>query len=348
MTFLGQLWLAGQERIGMQRWKVALVLAGLLTGGYAWAEPAGEADGRPAAEHSASAAAGAASEPDGGGAVQRAPVAAAPNPCELDELVAAPSRPVWTAGAATTQCGSLETDYGWYWQGLGGGARQTAAAMSIRYGITPWLDVRWGVPAYLTQGGGGTAALTGVSDQSLSLTWRFAEQRARLPAMALGYGFKIPTANPAKGFGSGYTDHQLAFIASRDVKKLHFDFNTVGTMAGGEGGTDGAAQYGLVLSAPATKRLTWMVETVGGSQPGTADRFGQALLGGQWSLRPWLVVDAAYTRAFTAGLPRQQFTMGWTWSSRPREVVVARQAITRLFSFRSHSRASSLLDPVRR
>ncbi|MFP5230404.1 MAG: hypothetical protein ACLGXA_22540 [Acidobacteriota bacterium] len=272
-------------------------------------------------------------EPAFGAGVTRTLIAADSDPCDTADLTATPSRPVWTAGAQTTQCGVLETDYGWLWQGLGGGFRQTAAAMSMRYGVTPRLDLRWGVPAHLTQSGGGAPALQGVSDQSLSLTYRFAEQSSRLPAMALGYGFKIPTANPAKGFGTGFVDHQLAFIASRDVRKLHFDFNTAGILAGSPRGYDGAAQYGLVLSVPATKQ--WMfVETDGGSLPGIADRFGQALAGVQWSVRPWLVIDTAYTRAYTAGLPRQQFTVGWTWSTRPAPVVMARQRLARLLGRR--------------
>lgn len=309
--------------------KVALVAAVALMSCGAAGDEGGTGDGKASAERRVSTIA-AAFEPGLGAAVERAPVAPDDDPCRAPELTAAPSRPLWTAGAATTQCGVLETDYGWQWQGMGGGIRQTAAAMSVRYGLTPHLDVRWGVPAHLAQSGGGMPALQGVSDQSLSLTYCFKEQGVRMPAMALGYGLEIPTGNPAKGFGAGYVDHQLAFIASRDAGELHFDFNTVGTLAGGPGGLDGATQYGLVLSMPATKRLIWLLETDGGSQPGTPDRFGQALAGVQWSVRPSLVVDAGYTRAYTAGSPRQQFTVGWTWSTRPGAVALARTQIARL------------------
>lgn len=311
-------------------WKAAWMVVVVLLCSHALGDEERNGDGSAAAERRAGAATGSALAPGFGAGVERAPVASGPGPCEQDELEAAPSRPNWTAGAATTQCGVLETDYGLLWQGMGGGVRQTAAGMSVRYGITPQMDLRWGVPARLWQSGGGTPALEGVSDQWLSVTYRFREQGARVPAMALGYGFKIPTANPAKGFGTGYVDHQLAFIASRDVRRLHFDFNTVGTLAGGPGGYNGAAQYGLVLSSAATKRLTWLLETDGGSQPGTTDRYGQALVGLQWNVRSWLVADTGYTRAYTAGSPRQQFTVGWTSSSRPGAVAMARARMKRL------------------
>jgi hypothetical protein len=203
-------------------------------------------------------------------------------------------------------------------------------AVSMRYGVTSKMDVRWGLPAHLTQGGGGTQALEGVSDQWLSATYRFMEQGRKVPAMAFSYGFKIPTANPAKGFGTGYVDHQLVLVASRDVRRVHFDFNAVGTLAGGPGGNDGATQFGLALSLPVTKRLTGILESDGGPQPGTADRYGQALGGAQWNLRPWLVLDGAYTRAYTAGSPRQEFTVGFTVARRPRGMMRGRTLVGRL------------------
>jgi hypothetical protein len=213
---------------------------------------------------------------------------------------------------------------------MGGGVRQSMLAVSIRYGVTPRMDVRWGLPAHMKQGGGGTQGLEGVSDQWLSTTYRFIEQGPKMPAMAFSYGFKIPTANPAKGFGTGYVDHQFVLVASRDVRRVHFDFNAVGTLAGGPGGHDGATQFGLALSLPVTKRLTGILESDGGSQPGTADRYGQALGGAQWNLRPWLVLDGAYTRAYTAGSPRQEFTVGFTVARRPRGMMRGRSLVGRL------------------
>jgi len=244
------------------------------------------------------------------------------NPCSLPDVTSQPSRPEWSSGAQTTQCGVIENDFGWLWQAMGGGATQMILPLSVRYGLTPRMDVRWGLPTRMEQSGSGSPTLTGVTDQWVNVTYRYKEQGARVPAMALSYGFKIPTANPAKGFGSGYVDHQLAWIASRDLRRLHFDFNAVGTLAGVPGGHDGAVQYGLALSFPATKTLGLIVETDGGPQPATPDRFGQALLGVSWAVRPWLVLDTGYTKAYTAGAPRQQFTMGFTYAHRPGRTVM--------------------------
>lgn len=164
---------------------------------------------------------------------------------------------------------------------------------------------------------GGTAPIKGASDQGASVLYPFYEQSRRMPAMALNYVVKIPTANPTKGLGTGYTDHQLTFITSRDFGRAHFDFNVVGTIADEPYGHDGAAQYGLALSLPLTKRLTWVLDNYGGPQPGTPDKYGAVLSDGTWALHPWQVLDAACTRAYTAGTPRQEITAGITYSIKP-------------------------------
>jgi hypothetical protein len=238
-------------------------------------------------------------------------------PCALAEVTANPTRPAWDYGASTTQCGVAEVDSGWLEQPMGGDERQQMLTSSVRYGLTSKLDLRWGSTSRITQSGGGAAPLEGIGDQWASARYRFVEQGRWIPAMALLYGVKIPAANPAKGFGSGFFDEQYIFIASRDLGKNHLDFNAVGTVTGGPHGRDGAMQLGLALTRPLNARLSWILESYGGPQPGTADRFGAAFTGATFALRPRLVFDVAYSRTYTAGAPRQQVMFGSTYSLRP-------------------------------
>jgi hypothetical protein len=200
---------------------------------------------------------------------------------------------------------------------MGAGVQQTQWASSMRYGLTPKLDLRWGLTNHIAQSGGGSSAMEGVGDQWLGARYRFLEQGAELPALALVYAAKIPTANPAKGFGSGFVDNQFIFIASRDLGKNHFDFNVVGTEVGEAGGHDGAAQFGLALTHAVTPKFSWILESYGGPQPGTSDRFGAAFTGVSYTLRPTLVMDSSYSRTYTAGSPREQFSVGFTYALRP-------------------------------
>ena len=247
-------------------------------------------------------------------------VVPAPRPadsCALSEAAANPTRPAWDYAASTTQCGIAEVDSGWMEQPMGSGVRQQMLTSSVRYGLTPKMDLRWGFTVHMTQSGGSTGSLEGIGDQWLSARFRFYEQGRRMPAMALLYAVKIPSANPAKGFGTGFVDHQLIFVVSRDLGKYHFDFNTVGTVAGSAQGHDGAAQFGLAMTRPVNAKLSLILESYGGPQPGTPDRFGAAFGGGTYALHPGLVFDAAYTRTYTAGTPRQQILFGFTLAMRP-------------------------------
>jgi hypothetical protein len=238
------------------------------------------------------------------------------DPCSLAETTANPTRPAWDYATSTTQCGIVETDYGFLGQSLGGGVGQRMAVTSLRYGLTPKLDLRWGLTNRIFQSGGGTPSLEGAGDQWLSTRYRFHEQGRIVPAMALLYDAKIPIANPAKGLGSGFVDHQLIFIASRDLGRYHLDFNTVGTIVGERRGHDGAAQFGLAVTRPVTKKLSCILESYGGPQPGTSDRFGAGFAGATYTLRSQLVLDGAYTRTYTAGSPRQQVLVGVTYARR--------------------------------
>jgi hypothetical protein len=245
-----------------------------------------------------------------------------PDPCLSRETVASPTRPNWDSSAMTTPCGDVETDFGLQLQPMGGGVRQAQMVSSMRIGITPHLDVRWGVINHITQTGGDTGHLAGIGDQMLSTIYRFHDPGRWTPALAFSYGVNLPTANPQKGFGSGYINHLFVLISSRDLGKVHLDMNAVGTLTGGADGHDGAVQCGLAVTRPVTRKLSWVVESYGGPQPGTSDRFGAALTGGSYMLRPWLVLDGALSWTYTAGSPRKQVLFGFTYARRPGLVLV--------------------------
>jgi len=240
-----------------------------------------------------------------------------PDPCALTEVTSSPSRPNWSNSASTTQCGVIEMDSGFIAQPMGDGVGQRMAVSSIRYGLTPTLQLRWGVTGHMAQSGGSTGPIEGLGDQTAGATWRFHEQGKWAPAFAVSYAYKIPVANPAKGFGSGFGDHQFLFIASRDLGKNHFDFNTAGVLTGERHGHDGAAQFGLALTRPITPKLSGVLESYGGPQPDTSARYGAVLFGASYVVRPSLVIDGAYVHAYTGGAPRSQILFGFTYAMRP-------------------------------
>jgi hypothetical protein len=240
------------------------------------------------------------------------------DPCAEIGIESNAAAPNWDSPAVTTQCGALEMDSLLVAQPLGEGVLQRTIATTAKFGVTPRFELRWGLPGHIIQNGFGSTRLTGTTDQWFGSCFRFHEQREHIPDLAVDYAIKIPTANPAKGFGSGYTDHAVTFIASEDRGSNHVDFNAVGTVAGGRRGHDGSAQFGMAMTRHFARKLLGTLETYGGSQPGTSDRYGAVLAGGAWALRPWLAVNGAYARAYTAASPRQQMFAGFIYTTRPR------------------------------
>ncbi len=237
--------------------------------------------------------------------------------CAAEELDPNAMSPTWDTQASPVPCGALETDNLAVQQPMGGGVFQLAVGTTAKYGLTPRLEVRWGLPGRIVQAGGRTRYLGGTTDQWLGALYQFHEQGRWLPDLAFDYGFKIPSANPAKGFGSGYADHLLTLIGSRDWGANHLDFNVVGTIVGGRRGRDEAVQLGTAFTRSFTPRLLGTLEAFGGPQPGTSDRYGAVFAGGSFGIHPWLAVNGGYLRSYTAGSPREQYLVGFIYTVRP-------------------------------
>ena len=251
--------------------------------------------------------------------------------CSATEIEPNSMSPTWDTQAGTTPCGALETDNLLVRQPLGSGVWQETMTTTLKYGLAPRLEVRWVPPGRVSQAGEGTSRLAGTTDQWLGALYRFHDQGRRAPDLAFDYAFKIPTSNPAKGFGSGYADHQLTFIASRDLGPNHLDLNVVGTIAGAAAGSDGAAQFGMAVTRSFSARLMGTIEAFGGPQPGTSDRYGAVLAGGAWGIRPWLALNGGMICAYTAGSPRQQYLIGFIYSMRPGFPTLKESRLMRVF-----------------
>jgi hypothetical protein len=244
---------------------------------------------------------------------------AGPKPlCPAQPLSADGNRPTFTFPATTTQCGMFEADFGLTTQAMGDGIRQNYFPVSLRYGVTPRLDLRWGAVNHIWQTG--TLSLQGAGDTYLGARYEFVAQSHDVPAMGVFYQVKIPTANANKGFGTGYVDNLFTLLASKDIGKYHVDFNLDGTLAGAAGGArNGAVQGDLAVTRNLPKGTAIILENFGGSEPATSSRIGIILVGATWAVRPWLVLDTAYNRTYTGtpGQPRDQFLIGGTWTIRP-------------------------------
>lgn len=239
------------------------------------------------------------------------------DPCLGGPVVSNPIRPNWNSSTATTLCGILELDSGWQRQPMGGRLSQQPLVTDFRYGITPRLDLRFGLGAWVVQSGGTAEQSSGVGDQWLIGRFRYHDGAGLRPSLSLLYGWKFPTASPSAGLGTGYASQQIGQIASLDQGKNHVDITLIEQLNNASDGTEAGFQAGVALTRPLNSHLSFILESYGGSQPGTADRLGANLGALCYALRPWLLIDGAYTEVYTAGEPRSALTFGFTWAMRP-------------------------------
>lgn len=223
-----------------------------------------------------------------------------------------PTRPNFTVATDTTQCGVVEADYGWSSQWPGGGTRQDFFSGSLRLGLTPRLDLRWGGDNFISSYAG-AANVQGTGDNWFGGRYRFHEQSHKVPSLAFSYNVKIPSASPAKGLGSGYVDHAFTLLAGKDFGKFHFDSNLVGTLAGASGGVQHSTVVSLACWRPLSKRLSLVNESYGGTQS-LGSPFAVILSGAAYLVTPKFVVDAAFATAVTHDGPGKHVTFGATYA----------------------------------
>ncbi len=230
-------------------------------------------------------------------------------------VISVPSRPTVTSATDTTQCGVVELEYGLERQWPGGGANRDDLTGGLRFGITPSLDFHWSSSDFVHLMNG-TGNRTGFGDTWLGLRYRFAAQTKRRPSLGFYYAAKIPSASPALG-GSGEVDQTLTFLASKDVRRLHFDLNVIELLAGRptSAGLDHNTGFALATWIPATRRLSVVFEPYGYTELNTsAPGFASITLGGNYRVQPRLYLDSGLDVGASAGAPRKRVFVGVTYA----------------------------------
>lgn len=232
-------------------------------------------------------------------------------------IVANPNRPTVADPADITQYGVLELEYGYDHANTSFGARENDLGGLLKFAVLCNLELRWDTADLLNMNSGGISE-TGTGDNWLGFQYRFHRQSGRVPSLAFGYALKFPSASVAKGFGTGRYDHQLEFLASKDLLGVHFDFNASLLVLGRQGasGHDHNAEFNLAFSHPVYKKLSFTGEFYGDTSPNPAV---PAFASGLWALTcavtPRLVIDAGMDHGLTSGAPnKQRYFVGFTYS----------------------------------
>jgi hypothetical protein len=222
-----------------------------------------------------------------------------------DELIAVPNRPTVSTPAQPVQRGVLETEWGVdaasSYQDLNG---------LLKFGVSKNFELRvTDFPILATSGTHGTG------DATAGFKYRITQDSRHAPSIAFMYMVKAPTAGD--GLGSGEVDHVFTFLASKDLRKHHFDFNLSANLLGRSsgGGFDRSYLNALAWSHPAEGKWGVTVEVSGitspvSSAPGSAQFLASAL----YTVKPRLIFDAGIVRRITGNIPNNLFIAGFTYS----------------------------------
>jgi len=234
--------------------------------------------------------------------------------CSTSPVVSVPSRPTVTSSTDTTACGVLEAEYGLERQFPGEGVHRDDLSGGLRLGLTHNLDFHWHSADFvhiMDQAGD----RTGFADNWLGPRYRFSSQTRRRPSLGVSYSLKIPASSVGLGLSSGRVDHSLAFLASKDFRRLHFDFNAIELLAGRPGVAGFDHNTGLALSASLSlaHQLSLVLESYGYTQlNASGPAYASTMAGLAWEVRPRLYLDGGWDTGLSSDAPRGRAFLGVT------------------------------------
>ncbi len=236
--------------------------------------------------------------------------------CYADSIAANPNRPTVANPADVTQYGVLELEYGWDRVWPQAGVRQTSTGGLLKFGMLCDIELRWNTTTFLSQvDASGTHRTFG--DNWLGPQVRFYRQSPHVPALAFSYAVKIPSASTTDGLGSGRVDHALTLLASKDIRRVHLDFNVTEFLVGRSGapGSDSNQQMNLSFSTGIHGPLQFTGEIYGDSRLNrTTPGFVSSLWALSYTVTPRLVLDGGFEAGLTSGGPQRHLFFGATYS----------------------------------
>jgi len=221
-----------------------------------------------------------------------------------DEITAVPNRPTVSTPAQPVQPGVLETEWG-----VDVAASHQDINGLLKFGVSANFELRLANNPITADSG-----THGVGDSGLGFKYRFTRDSGWRPSISFMYMAKLPTAGNV--LGSGEVDHAFTFLASKDLGKHHFDFNSVVNLLGRpQGGFDREYLNALAWAHPLRGKWGATAELSGITArssvlPGSA----QFLAAATYTVRPRLVLDFGGTARIAGNIPRAMFIAGFTYS----------------------------------
>ena len=234
---------------------------------------------------------------------------------ESEDVHSVPTRPTFSTGAETTQCGVVEFDAGGTVSAPSGG-RYWSIGDSTRLGITDHLDMRVASDS-MDHLAFQNSVVSGVGDTVLNPKYRFNKESAWMPSFGVMYAVKLPTADSSKALGTGERDQAFTFLASKTLGKYHVDFNASALRLGLDSNTsDYAAAWSSDVSYSINRRWSVVADLYSTTfLNDDVHATALLLLGGSFQVNPRLYIDAAVDSGFTPGSNEKRVQFGITYAA---------------------------------
>ena len=154
---------------------------------------------------------------------------------EVSEAIQ-PDRPDVTNGTRIVPTGVVQLEFGGLLVRPVPSASAASSPFTLRVGLADWLEVRFGADGLIIQNNGGIAT-TGFGNVQLGAKVRLWAEPGGTPVLSILPTLNLPTADAARGLGSGDPDYTVAFLTGTDIyRRGHIDINYgVGAIGAGQG-----------------------------------------------------------------------------------------------------------------
>ena len=226
--------------------------------------------------------------------------------------------PLNTDEADTQDPGTLQIE--------AGASYETASAchhfdypLALTYGVMPRLDFAVGVGEQVEERSGpegNTDRVNGIDDLSLALKWMFLEESAYVPRQTICPSVKFPTADDKKNLGSGKTDYDLTWKASKSIgKKTGLHLNVGYTWIGDSPDEDvgNVVHWGVAADYQVLESLQLIGEVFGEEEIKEHETSWQYNAGLRWDVMDDLRLVAAAGSRISGDAPDFTATVGVIW-----------------------------------
>lgn len=159
--------------------------------------------------------------------------------------------------------------------------------------------------------------VSGFGDLNLGAKWNPVGQESFVVAQALAFTVKFPTASSHNGLGSGHTDYDVTWIATRQINdQWSADLNVGYTWIGEAAGEDlsDVLHYGVSVQWQVSEKWQPVIE-LDFETPVSGGKTAVGLNGGvRYTLIEPLVLDAAIGTGLAGEWPTFTATVGLTWT----------------------------------